>query len=261
MEQASYLYEKLQINNPERWRQQPGDQEQTAAAGGAAAAVRKTATASVGPGPSSDWRSPGGTGSGSGALHTSTSISPSPIVSSPIPSTPFPDPLAPSPYAATAAGNPSPDPTAPPPGAAAAASPAAAAAAAPNSRPQTRSVTPSPLQQAAAWPALVAVDEWAGVLRIMDACRHATLYERWIRLRPFMSGAALPQAYARLAGMGQSGGAAAGEGEAEGGAGPQAPGTPAAPSPFSHGPVNGELLEYLHEVGGEGVLKRGLKGG
>ncbi|KAG2429755.1 hypothetical protein HXX76_010539 [Chlamydomonas incerta] len=243
VEQAAYLYEKLQVNNPERWRQQPEEEE---AAGGSG---KQTAAASVGPGPGprNDWRSPG-SGSGTGAVHTSTSISPSPIVSSPIPSMPFPDPLAPSPYSTTPAPayvSPSPDPTAPPPGAAStSATPNGTGAA--NPRTPTRSVTPSPLLQQQAWPSLVAVDEWAGVLRIMDACRHAPLYERWIRLRPFMSGTALPQHYARLAGA-EAAGAAGAAGEGPDGAGPQGPGTPAAPSPFAHGNVNGELLEYLHE--------------
>ncbi|KAG2434375.1 hypothetical protein HYH02_012390 [Chlamydomonas schloesseri] len=239
VEQASYLYEKLQVNNPERWRQQP-DGEEEARAG--------TASLGTGPGPSADWRA------AAAVVHTSTSISPSPNVSAPIPSLPFPDPLAPSPYASGAA-NPSPDPTALPPGAAPTPTPPKAAAAANNhtsngnngSRAGARSVTPSPLQQQQqqAWPALVSVDEWAGVLRIMDACRHAALYERWIRLRPFMSGTALPAAYAKLSGAGGATGDAA-EGSATGGLAASTPGG-AAPSPFSHGTVNGELLEYLHE--------------
>lgn len=40
-----------------------------------------------------------------------------------------------------------------------------------------------PLQQLLPPPAVLSLDSWAAVVRVMDACRHADLLEAWQRLR------------------------------------------------------------------------------
>ncbi len=122
----------------------------------------------------------------------SAAPSPAPAPRTPSPTQPSPHPLAPPPAAAAGSrppGVPALQLSALPGSAAPSPSPAAAGAPPPRASRTSFSGEPaSLLASSSQLPApgcatAVPLEGWAGVLRIMDATRHAMLYEQWVRLR------------------------------------------------------------------------------
>ncbi|GIL53688.1 hypothetical protein Vafri_9322 [Volvox africanus] len=92
--------------------------------------------------------------------------------------------------------------------------------------------------------AFLSPEEWAAINKIMDTCRHAVLHDHWVRLRPVMTGAALPgngssygssRAGSMIGASSDAGATASGEGDR----------LPEPQDPYAHGFVNRELLDYV----------------
>ncbi|GIL85000.1 hypothetical protein Vretifemale_13628, partial [Volvox reticuliferus] len=92
--------------------------------------------------------------------------------------------------------------------------------------------------------AFMSPEEWAAINKIMDTCRHAVLHDHWVRLRPIMTGAALPgngstygssRAGSMIGASSDACATASGEGDR----------LPETQDPYTHGSVNRELLDYV----------------
>ncbi|GFR51465.1 hypothetical protein Agub_g13874 [Astrephomene gubernaculifera] len=90
----------------------------------------------------------------------------------------------------------------------------------------------------------ITIEEWAAITKIMDSCRHAPLYERWVRLRPLMIGAAQPGSYWAVRDPREDEGEL---GAVTAGALQVVALADSPPDPHSFGPVNGDLLDYLSQ--------------
>ncbi|GIL67331.1 hypothetical protein Vafri_20742 [Volvox africanus] len=101
-----------------------------------------------------------------------------------------------------------------------------------------------PLRQQQVAVQVVTKAEWSAVAGVMNPTRHATLYDVWVRLRPVMTGAALPgngssygssRAGSMIGASSDAGATASGEGDR----------LPEPQDPYTHGSVNRELLDYV----------------